>query len=172
TASAGGKSGTATSSVTPRAASLEMTEGDGQGGMVVAALDTLLSFVVRDALGSPVDGAVVQFSPAAGSGAADPSQVTTGADGVITTTWTLGTVPGVQTLYVAPAGATVRDTAAAVAFVGHPGTIAVQSGNAQSELASLPLPSPIAVLVVDTYGNAIPDLPIVFAANGGTLDST
>lgn len=171
-ATAGGKSGTAAVTVTPRVASIEMTEGHGQGAMVGTTLDTVLTFVVRDALGSAVDGAVIDFTPAAGSGAVEPAQVTAGADGIITTAWTLGTVPGVQELYAAPAGATVRDTVSAVAFVGHPNTITLESGDSQSELAALPLPAPIAVRVVDTYGNAIPDLPILFAASGGTLDST
>jgi hypothetical protein len=55
------------------------------------------SFVVRDQFNNAVPGVSVTFTASSG-GSANPPQGTTGSDGRVSTTWTLGPVNGTQTL--------------------------------------------------------------------------
>jgi hypothetical protein len=55
------------------------------------------TFVVRDQFNNGVVGATVAFQASDG-GSASPAQGTTGSDGRVSTTWTLGPLNGVQTL--------------------------------------------------------------------------
>ena len=77
---------------------LVVVSGDRQEGMAGGTLAEAVVVRADDAGGSPVAGATVTFSPAEGHGSADPAAADTDADGLASTTWTLGDTPGVQTL--------------------------------------------------------------------------
>jgi plastocyanin len=77
--------------------------GDQQTGAVSVALPNALRVIVtRD--GAPQAGVSVAWSAALGSVA--PATASTGADGIGTTTWTLGSTAGAQTAQAAVSGAT------------------------------------------------------------------
>jgi plastocyanin len=77
--------------------------GDQQTGPVSVALPNALRVIVtRD--GAPQTGVTVAWS--AGQGSVDPATVATGADGISTTTWTLGSMAGAQTAQAGVSGAT------------------------------------------------------------------
>lgn len=61
------------------------------------------TFVVRDQFNNPVSGVSVSFQASDG-GSANPAQGTTGSDGRVSTTWTLGPLNGVQTLSATASG--------------------------------------------------------------------
>jgi plastocyanin len=71
-------------------AQLEKSEGDGQNWYFGNALPVAYEVVVRDANGRGVSGVTVTWSVTAGGGSVDPATSVTNADGVATTTHTLG----------------------------------------------------------------------------------
>ena len=79
---------------------LTVVAGDFQTGQILSNLGVAPSVRVVDAAGKPRPGVPVSFTPTGGGRVATPT-VSTGADGVATSgTWTLGDVPGEQTLVV------------------------------------------------------------------------
>lgn len=170
-AAAGGVQGSATIVVRQRAATLEVVEGADQGAMAGMALDTAIVLVAKDALGNPVQGAVVDFAPATGT--AEPAQATADAEGRVTTTWTMSTLAGTTSLTASVSGGTAQLSLDAVTFAAAPSVIAMSGGDDQSEVSSLPLAEPIRVIVHDEFGNAVPDVQVIFTPAGdATLDST
>ncbi|MBK9549892.1 MAG: Ig-like domain-containing protein [Gemmatimonadetes bacterium] len=75
-------------------------------GIVGTPADTIVVIRVVDAEGNGVQGKSVTFLPAANAGSVTPASATTGADGMVSTTWTLGATPGVQQLTVRGVGLT------------------------------------------------------------------
>jgi len=82
----------------------------------VAGLRLLDPVVIRvlNQAGGPVAGQHVTFTPGPGSGGPSQSSVTTGQDGEVATSWTLGASPGTQTLTVATGDLTTEVRATAI----------------------------------------------------------
>ena len=81
--------------------------GDGQTGLILAALPVNPSVKVVDSTGKPRPGVPVKFVPTAG-GRVVTGTVSTGADGIASPgVWTLGDIPGDQTLVATADKATV-----------------------------------------------------------------
>jgi alpha-tubulin suppressor-like RCC1 family protein len=81
-------------------AALVAVAGDGQQGQILSALRVAPSIRVVDSAGKPRAGVPVTFSVTGGGRVATPT-VSTGADGTASSgTWTLGDVPGKQSLVV------------------------------------------------------------------------
>lgn len=79
-------------------AAIELASGDGQSGLILGPLAVNPSVRVVDSLGKPRVGIPVTFAPTGGGRVASPV-VSTGADGVASPgVWTLGDLPGEQTL--------------------------------------------------------------------------
>jgi hypothetical protein len=76
------------------AATLAPASGDAQTGAPTATLAAPLRVVVRDAAGDPVPDVGVAWTVEAGGGTVAPATSTTDADGVASTTLTLGPQPG------------------------------------------------------------------------------
>jgi hypothetical protein len=168
-----GVEGTAALVVQQRPAAIATTQGDDQGETVGAPLDSVVVVEVQDARGYPVAGIALSFTPDSGAGSADPAQGVADSSGQLTTHWTLGVHSGIQILHTVVSGDTaIAGATTATAFADLPDSMYLFAGNNQFELASLPLPHPIQVKVIDQYGNPVPDAPITFSAAGGTLDST
>ena len=107
-------SGTEPPGEPPRApAAIVVVSGGGQEGMAGSALAEAVVVRVDDAAGSPVAGATVTFSAAAGHGSADPATAATDAAGLASTTWTLGDAAGAQTLTASVAAGVSTDIRAA-----------------------------------------------------------
>ena len=113
TATSGQASGTASVEVEQRAARIEIVSGDGQEGLIEQQLPDPLVVRVDDQGGTAAPGVEVTFTPGSQSGSVSEGSVTTDADGMATTEWTLGTVR-TQSVSVASGGATAEFTARAV----------------------------------------------------------
>ena len=115
----------------------------------------------------PVEGVLVKFRAGDAQGTLEPASAVTDADGRARTTWTLGDLPGRQTLL-----ATVERIDSALAIVAEAEPIAANtrltaladnaSGEAGHELADT-----IAVRITDTTGRALADVPVTWVALDG-----
>jgi adhesin/invasin len=117
-----------------------------------------------DKNGNPVEGASLKVVPFAGS--VPDSAPASDAKGLVTLHWTLGTKAGSQQLELAAgSGPVVRVIAKALpmepANVNPPVMPATWP-------AGRPLGRPVTVTVTDAYGNAIPNVQVVFSATTGS----
>ena len=113
TATSGQASGTASVEVAQRAARIEIVSGDGQEGLIEQQLPEPLVVRVADQGGTGVAGVEVTFTPGSESGSVSEGSVTTDADGMAATEWTLGTAR-MQSVSAASGSATAEFTARAV----------------------------------------------------------
>jgi plastocyanin len=142
--------------------------GDVQTGTVGEVLATPLSVQVTDA-GTAAAGATVSWSTPSG-GSLAPSSSLTDANGVASSTWTLGTVSGAQTATAALAGASGSPvTFTATAAPGPATSFTDAGGNQQTGNINEPLASPIRAKLQDQFGNGIPGVDVAWAAQGGTV---
>ena len=95
---------------------LSLVSGDNQTGTVGTALANPFVVKVTDANGDPVAGVAVTFAVTAGSGAVTATQVDTDAQGLASSTLTLGPNPGVNTVTAATDSLAVTFNATAVAL--------------------------------------------------------
>jgi plastocyanin len=137
----GGGGGAGTGPCSPGAATQLVKSGDGQSWYFNNPLPTLLSVTARDANSCPVPGLVINWAVTAGGGGVSPAQSTTNANGVASTTDSVGSAP-MQTVTATPGtagptaqaftqNATAAPTAAAVSvadFSFSPQAVVIQSG--------------------------------------------
>ncbi len=149
------------------AAAFEVRSGADQWAWSGRALAERIVVLALDQIGRPLSGATVRFRPTAG-GRADPETVMSDSAGVASTTWTLGTAHGTQTLSVSTGGdamteitATARDPDQAVAAVE------VHSGADQWALAGQELPNPVSVRVIDEADRSIWGTSVRFEPEAG-----
>jgi plastocyanin len=155
----------------PSSIAIAKTSGDGQEGRVGQTLVESLTVTVTDG-GAPAVGATVTWSVTAGGGAVDPGSVATDADGQASTSWTLGTTSGSQTVQAALAGAAGSpQTFTAQALVGEPVSLEEAGGNGQSAAVGAPLPSPVQAKVADEFGSGVPGVDVSWTATGGTVSA-
>src|SRR5438105_1392667 len=120
----------------------------------------------------PVEGVLVKFGGADGQGGPEPASAITDADGRARTVWTLGDLPGRQTLL-----ATVERIDSALAIVAEAEPVAANtkltaltehpSGAAGHEIADT-----ISIRVSDSTGRALADVPVTWVAlDGGRAQS-
>jgi hypothetical protein len=120
--------------------------------------------------GLPVTGALVTFRLAEGDGAVEPASALSDADGRARTSWTLGGLPGSQsliatvqqldsTLVVIAEADPLRDDTRVAALVDHPSGVAAQ-----------PLADPVQLRVTDSSGRVLPDVPVSWHALEGTAE--
>jgi plastocyanin len=124
--------------------------GDGLTATVNTALAAPLRVLVTED-GTPKSAATVQWTTA--NGATNPTSFTTGADGIATTTWTLGTTAGAQTARATLAGAAGSPvTFNATGTPGPMSLLVIQSGNNQQPMIDAGL-IPFVVKATDQYNN-------------------
>lgn len=141
--------------------------GDAQTGPAGVALANPLAVVVtRD--GAPEAGATVNWSVISGGGALGSASSTTDAQGVGTTTWTLGQTAGAQAARATVAGASGSPVGfTATATAGAAATIAVAGGNNQSATINAALANPLAVRITDAFGNGVPGVTVAWEVTSG-----
>ncbi len=83
------------------AVAITVVSGGGQPALIGTRLDEPIVFRALDAAGLPVPGIPVDFVTTPGSGRVEPASATTGQNGDVSITWTIGPDPGVQTVLVA-----------------------------------------------------------------------
>jgi len=120
-------SGTASVTVEQAPAAVTVTAGGGQEGLADQPLSETVVVRVDDAGGSAIEGVTVTFSAAEGHGAADPSMVVTDSEGLASTSWTLGSESGVQTLTASAADGVSVEVNAVVGEVEPPSDTALYS---------------------------------------------
>ncbi|HEX7546391.1 MAG TPA: hypothetical protein VF368_06670, partial [Gemmatimonadaceae bacterium] len=88
------------------AASIAINGGNSQTARVNTTLATPLSVIVRDAGGNAVAGVTVQFAILTGGGHVSVASAVSNATGVASTSWTLGSTVGKQTVSATATGLT------------------------------------------------------------------
>jgi hypothetical protein len=153
---------------------LEVISGGDQSGAVGQALVEAVVVRAEDAGGALVAGASLSFVVSSGGGTVSDAIGTTDAEGLASTTWTLGTVTGQQQLAVS-----VEDNASALLQVSATGTAAAptafvkSSGDLQTGVLSQPVPEAIVVQLQDEFGNGVTGQTVTFVvtSGGGTVSS-
>jgi hypothetical protein len=169
----GGDNGGSTP-VTPTATSILAVDGGGRTGTVGTALANDLIAQVNDQVGNPMSGISVTFTVAVGGGSVVPTSGTTGSDGRVSTTWTLGTTAGNLEVTASAAGITSPAVFLATATADVAATLALVSGDGQNGFPGTPLANPIVVQVLDQYGNAAPGDTVDFSvvSGGGSITTS
>jgi Bacterial Ig-like domain (group 1) len=162
---------TATEVPTPVATVLaENTGVEAQTGMVGTVLATPISVKLTQSE-QPVAGAAVTWTVLSGGGSVDAATSTTDASGDAVVHWTLGTVPGADTL-IATSNNSATSIITAMAVPGAATTVSEVSGDAQSVTAGTAA-APLVVKALDQYGNAVPGATVSWAVSGGlTIDNS
>jgi len=144
--------------------------GNAQSATVGQPLANPIQVVVTEN-GSASPGVTVAWSTAAG-GSLTPAGPT-GADGIASSGWTLGTTSGAQTASATLAGATgspVTFTATAAADAATT-LVKVPGGDGQTGEIGIQLASPVQARVTDQHGNGVQGIAVDWAATGGTPSS-
>ena len=146
-------------------AALVIHAGDGQRAVAGTAVADPIQVRVNGVMGAGLEGVTVGFVVAAGGGSVEAGTATTDGDGLASPgTWTLG-APGRQELRASVTGldpVTIRATA-----LGVPAEMAVVAGAGQEVPAGTAVPISPAVLITDSAGSPLPDIPVTFLAGGG-----
>lgn len=161
-----------TSNSGPRFVSIVAASGLGQSGIVGGLLGEPLVVLAQDQYGLPVAGEIIEWSVIAGGGHVDPSQSTTGADGLAQTSFRLGIVLGQQSVRAELRG-TQPVVFTATASSAPASQLTIVAGDNQSARFGGTLPVQLAVKVTDAFNNVKSGITVVFTvlAGGGTLSS-
>ena len=122
----------------------------------------------RDASGAPIPSVRIDFATGASSGSVSPAFGLTNTDGAVSTTWTVATVAGPQSL-AARAGE-VGDTLVVAVVAGPPDSVAAEG---ETDFEAYPGNAlPVAVVVRDRWDNPAHKVPVVFdvVAGGGAAN--
>ena len=167
TATVGGISGHTGLTIVATAAEITPVAGASQRANAGSVLPQAVVVRVTSRRNRPVDGVLVKFKLVDGQGAVDPPSAVTDADGRARTVWTLGDLPGRQTLL---ASVERVDSALAIVAESEPvsGNIRLTalteslSGEAGNELADT-----VAIRLTDSTGRALADVPVTWVALDG-----
>ena len=153
------------------ATTIAVASGSVQTATVGTTLPTPIGVRVTDAGGDGVAGVAVTFAVTAGGGAvAAAAPVTTNAQGVASTTWTIGTVGGVSNNVATATAAGLSGSPVTFRASGTPGAgaavIAVSGNNQNGQFFQL-VPAPLVAQVNDAYGNPVPGVALDWSYSGG-----
>ena len=160
--SPGGNSGD-TPGVT--AATIAVVSGASQSGSVSAALGSPVIVEVRGSDGNVFAGATVAFSASHG-GTASPASGTTGSNGRVNATWTLGSTVATQTLTATTGSLQTQVTAIATAAAPAAATIVVSPAGV--DLHSLGATAQLSALALDASNVALASQPAFTWASSDT----
>ncbi len=152
-------------------ASIIPVRGNGQTGGIGKPLVSPLTVQVLDGNGSPISAATVTFMSTSGGGFVTAFHVTTNSQGEASTSLTLGSKPGSDTVVASSAAApgasvvfieTATDTGSVT-----PAELIYVSGNDQNVHVNQTFAAPLTVEIVDTNGNAVAGSTVNFAVTSG-----
>jgi adhesin/invasin len=149
-------------------ARMALHAGNNQTTRVNTAVPIPPSVRITDASGSPIQGVRPTFGFIQGGGSIGGITPASNADGVAAVGyWTLCCTRGTYILR-----ATLADVVDTVYFTatgtaGAPATMAVQAGNSQSATTGTAVPIRPAVIVKDTFNNAVPRVDVTFVVTEG-----
>lgn len=173
TAAVTARSGSAAGSVEVQVAQVPATAqeagGNGQLGTVGLALGSPLGVRVVDRLGAGVPGQTVTFVVEAGGGTLASPTAVTGADGIATNVWTMGTGAGTPQTVTATVGAAggFSTQFSATAAAGAPVSAAAVAGDNQTAARNAAVTTAPRVLVRDSYGNSVSGVTVDFTVTSG-----
>ena len=162
-------------------ASLDIVGGNNQEGVVGQELANALVVRVEDENGVPIIGQLVNFRVTAGGGTVFAGSGLTNALGIVQDRWTLGTSTAdtqrVEARAVNPntGAAIVFATFRATPLPGPAHSVSKSGGDAQTGLLGAALTDSLAVRVVDSFGNPVPNIQVTWAAsvnNGAVSPAT
>lgn len=157
----------------PGVLDMSVVSGDKQSGTVGAPLSQPLVIKLTRGGTTPEPGQTVTFQITAGGGTLSASADTTGADGLVQTTWKLGTHAGdAQKIEVHAvdhvSGATVPAVMlTATGAAAEPAILKVTAGQDVSGDAGDPVDVNPAVELEDRFGNPTPGVTVKFAVTSG-----
>jgi len=171
TATVDGITGRIALTVLPVPATMGLLGGAGQRATAGKRLGDQVQIVVLSRGGRPVPGALVKFEVPEGWGSTEPAADSTDAKGRARTKWTLGPQPGRQRLTIRVTGLDSTLVALAEADPVPANTrISALADNLDGRVDEA-LPHRVGVLVTDTTGAALPDIPVAWSAlDGGTIE--
>lgn len=149
----------------PAVADVAIVDGDGE--TVPVGSQIILLVRVTDASQQPIEGVVVAWSVTSGGGSLSAAETETTADGTATTTWTLGTGAGQQTVRALAGGEAATFTANAEP--GAPDELTVTPS--ARTLTSFGETVQLSTTVTDENGNPIPGAAVNFVSDDGTVAS-
>ena len=145
-------------------AALVIQAGDGQRAIAGTTVPDPIQVRVNGVTGAGLEGVTVSFQVTAGGGTVESATATTDGDGLASPgAWTLG-APGPQGLRATVNGldpVTIRATA-----LGVPAEMAVVAGADQEAQVGMAVPILPTVLVTDSAGTPLPEIPVTFEADG------
>ena len=162
----------------PTATTLVKISGDNQQGVINTALGNPFVVEVRDQTDSVLSGILVTFSVTAGGGTLGTTSTTTNTNGRASSTLTLGSSVGTNTVSVSAAGIQGGVTFTAEAQLSPPPptatTLVKISGDNQQGVINTALGNPFVVEVRDQNGSVLSGIEVTFSvtAGGGTLGTT
>ncbi|MEP6745420.1 MAG: hypothetical protein ABJB33_07960 [Gemmatimonadota bacterium] len=129
--------------------------GQGQVGAVGDSLLARLDARVKGADSLGISGIQVRFQSLTAGGAVQDTLLVTDASGRVRTRGYLGTTSGTYSYSATVVGTTITTTFTATATTAGASTIAIQSGNAQTDSAGRALATPFSVRVADAFDNPV-----------------
>jgi alpha-tubulin suppressor-like RCC1 family protein len=152
------------------AAGLRLQTGDVQSGPLAEALPQALTVRVVDAGGEPVQGASVTWSVLSGGGTVNPPTGVSNAQGLVSTTWTLGPALGANSVraYLTRGYKLDSATFTATATVGAPVVVTLDSTALPPATAVVGTTVTLRFTVKDQFGNLIPGATVNFTVPGGS----
>jgi hypothetical protein len=159
--------------VVPVPVSITLTAGGDQRAAAGQKVPGVIAVQVVSRSGRPVPNVMVRFDATAGMGRVEPDTATTDGHGVASTRWTLGPFPGRQRLAVEVTGI---DSALFVTAEADPtpkNTRITLLTDSLSGEVGMPLAAPVVVLLTDSAGLALTDVPVAWATlDGGAFSLT
>ena len=153
--------------VYPVPASLTLVAGDGQRAPAGRAVRNPITVQVVSRSGRPIEGVPVRFVLDEGAGVAEPQTSASDAQGMVRASWTLGGVPGRQSVSVSADGVAHHTIVTAEAEpVGANTRLTEVSENIEGPASEL-LPEAAVVRVTDSSGVALADVPVAWLAEDG-----
>jgi PKD repeat protein len=150
------------------ASQIAVNAGNNQFAAAGAAVAVLPSVLVTDSGGNPVAGVTVTFTLTSGGGSITGAAPMSDASGIATLgSWTLGAAPGGNSLDATATGLTGSPLQFTATGTGPAATIQVYLGNNQSAPVGSNVLFPPCVIVKDSGGTAVANVPVTFAVTGG-----
>ena len=153
------------------AAALRVAAGDGQIGLVGAALPSELVVEVVDTAGRPMPGVPVRFAVVAGGGTVAEEAGTSNGWGQVRTRWTLGTAAADSQVVEARADQLAPVRLRAAVRHGAAASLALAAGNGGAGPVGSALADSLAVTAKDRFGNPVEGVEVAWeaVAGGGAL---
>lgn len=143
-----------------------LTAVSGQSQTVTVGQAVQVTVRVTTTGGAVVSGATVSFAIQSGGGSVSAASVTSDAQGQASTSWTIGTTAGANTLR-ATVGSVAPVDFTATGVAGPATQVTIVAGSGQSARVGDPLPVRPSVRVRDQYQNPVANVPVTFAVTVG-----